>query len=400
MKKWRIPVVRSTLAWDGGEGEYCVEQRIEHLPDLIAGLPAVERTLAERLFEVVVSEGTLVPPPEMAPWLEHTFGSVEAARRQRIVRVTNRWTYEGAVFNPLRSRRPGAGTVNGAHDDSEEVRRRIESTRGDDFCRPLQRTPADITGRVHGRRVVTAANVAKADGWHGVGIFDNHDPLALDAELIADMLDVTGKWAARARRADPAARHLFLLWNCLWRAGASQVHGHVQMLLSRVMPQARVALWRSAAVRYYHFTGGSYFTDLAAVHRALSLTATSADGGVDRFASLTPAKEREIVVFAATRADGHIDPAELGALSAPLSATLRTALDDFGVYAFNVAIFGPPLAADVRPDPAWRGFPMIARFVDRGDPLASTADIAAMELFGSSVVGADPFDVARGLRGG
>ena len=116
------------------------------------------------------------------------------------------------------------------------------------------------------------------------------------------------------------------------------------------------------------------------------------------FASLTPAKEREVVLLAPTRADGRLDPAELRTLAAPLYSTLRTALDAFSVRSFNVAIFGPMLGSDMRPDRAWHGFPLVARFVDRGDPLSPTADIAAMELFGSSVVGADPFAVARGLR--
>src|SRR5579872_1137393 len=373
---------------------------IERLPALIAALPEYERTLANRLFSVVASEGAIVPPPEMRPWLERTFGSVDATLHQRIVRVTNRWTFEGATFNPLRSRRPGSGSTQHHDELAPELAQRIAASDGDDFCDPDHKTPADTFGRVRGRHVVTSANAAKADGWHAVGIFDRHNPLAIDADLVADILETAGEWAARAHQADPAARHFFLLWNCLWRAGASQVHGHVQMTLSAAMPHARVALWRTAAARYHQETGGDYFADLAAVHRALGLAAAgdTEDDKVERFVSLTPIKEREIVLLAPTYAAGALDPAEPATLAEPLAVTLRAALDTLGVRSFNLAVFGPPFSAPGAQSDNWDDFPLVARFVDRGNPLSSTSDIGALELFGSSVIATDPFDLARTLR--
>lgn len=359
--------------------------------------------LAQRLFEMVETEGVIVPPPEMEPWLARTFGSAEATLRQRIIRVTNRWTFEGATFNPLRSRRPGSGTTQAAPQTGPlamppELRDRIQATEGDDFCDPEHRTPADSFGRVRGQQVVTAANVAKAEGWHSVAIFDRHDPLAIDEALVADLLAVAGEWTERAHEKDEAARYFFLLWNCLPRAGASLIHGHAQMTLSTVMAQARVELWRAAAARYAEATGGDYFADLAAVYRGLGLAVPTRDPAVTLFASLTPAKEREFVLLAPPwRADGR--SLALETLAQPLAAGLEVMLHTLGVRAFNVAVFGPPLPGDPRRD-EWAGFPLVARFVDRGNPLAPTSDIAALELFGSSVIASDPFDVARSLRAG
>ncbi|MEO7002772.1 MAG: hypothetical protein ABI068_13230 [Ktedonobacterales bacterium] len=382
---------------------------IARLPELIAALPAPERRLAERLFQVVVSEGVTVPPAEMAPWLEHTFGSVEAVLRQRIIRVTNRWTFEGATFNQLRSHRPNSGASQRSAEVPPEVRERIAHAVGDDFCRPETHTPADSFGRVYGRHSVTSANVAKADGWHGVAIFDQHDPLALDGELVADVLAVAGKWAALAHAADPAARHLFVLWNCLWRAGASLIHGHAQMTLSATMAQAKVELWRGAAVRYHSETSGDYFADLAAIYAALGLAFGGVSDGTHGFASLTPVKEREVTLLApqpaATLAPAAL-PDALATLAGPLWQVLRVAREELGVLSFNVAVFGPPLAMpdDTAGNPAddagWAGFPLVARFVDRGSPLSTTADVATLELFGSSVIASDPFDVARAMRNG
>ena len=376
---------------------------IDQLLARVDALPPVRRELAQRLFEIVETKGVIVPPPEMEPWLARTFGSVEATLRQRIIRVTNRWTFEGATFNPLRSRRPGSGTTQAAPqtgplDMPLELRERIQATEGDDFCDPDHRTPADSFGRVRGQRVVTAANVAKAEGWHSVAIFDRHDPLAIDDALVADLLAVAGEWVARAHEKDDAARYFFLLWNCLPRAGASLIHGHAQMTLSTVMAQARVELWRAAAARYAAATGGDYFADLAAVYHGLGLTVTTRDPAVTMFASLTPAKEREFVLLAPPwRADGR--SLALETLAQPLAAGIEVMLHTLGVRAFNVAIFGPPLPGDPRAD-EWAGFPLVTRFVDRGNPLAPTSDIAGLELFGSSVIASDPFDVARSLRAG
>jgi hypothetical protein len=363
---------------------------IAQLPELIAALPDRERALAERLFQVEVSEGVIEPPVEMEAWIARTFGSVEAARRQRIIRVMNRWTFEGATFNPLRAQRPGAGTTaSGPAADPPELRERIERAQGDDFCQPETRTPADTFGRARGRHTITAANVAKADGWHGVAIFDRHDPLAFDEPLVSDFFATALDWAAQAHAQDPAARHLFLLWNCLWRAGASLIHGHAQMTLSHGMAHARVEQARAVAARYHTETGGDYFTDLAATLDALGLRAFTADG-VSAYVSLTPVKEREIILLVP---GARIEDAP-SLLATPLWTALRAATEQMGVRAFNVAIYGPPLGGD----PKWDGFPLIARFVDRGAPLSPTSDIAALELFGSSVISADPFAVAAILR--
>ena len=380
---------------------------IDRLLARVAALSPVQRELAKRLFEIVETEGVIVPPPEMEPWLARTFGAVDATLRQRIIRVTNRWTFEGATFNPLRSRRPGSGTTQAAAQAAAqagppplppELRERIQTTEGDDFCDPEHHTPADSFGRVHGQHVVTAANVAKAEGWHSVAIFDRHDPLAIDDALLADLLAVAGEWATRAHEDDDAARYFFLLWNCLPRAGASLIHGHAQMALSTVMAQARVELWRAAAARYAAETGGDYFADLAAIYQGLGLAVTTGDPSVTMLASLTPAKEREFVLLAPPwRADGRT--LALETLAQPLAAGLDVMLHALGVRAFNVALFGPPLPGDPRAD-EWASFPLVARFVDRGNPLAPTSDIAGLELFGSSVIASDPFDVARSLRAG
>ena len=79
------------------------ERRITGLPGLISALSPEERAVAERLFDVSATTGRLDPPEEMRAWIEKSFGSVDAVLEQRIVRVTNRVTLQGTLFNGLRA---------------------------------------------------------------------------------------------------------------------------------------------------------------------------------------------------------------------------------------------------------------------------------------------------------
>jgi hypothetical protein len=350
------------------------------IQDAIEALPADARAAAERIFTVSVTTGRLDPPAAMHPWITKLFGSVEAVRAQRIVRVTNQVTYEGALFNDLRALRPME--VRGGDD----VRAAIAAAANDPFDRPLQGTPADTFGRIKGEHGITASNVAKYDGYHGVLVFDEHDPLApVDAAKIRDHLTTCHRWGEAAQAEDPAARYLFVMWNCLWRAGGSIVHGHMQMTATRGAHYPKVELLRRQALGYEAAHGRDYFDDLWLVAEALGLGARI--GEARAMASLTPIKEREMVIVGPAGAD----ETTLADAIAKTVQTYRAA----GVVAHNMAVYLPPLSPDGED---WRRFPPIARLVDRGDPANKTSDIGAMELYAASVIASDPFRLADALR--
>jgi hypothetical protein len=353
---------------------------IADLEELLARLPAETRAAVSRVYRVSTTVGRLEAPPEMTGWIEKLFGSVDAVREQRIVRVTDLVTLQGALFNELRARRPLE--VKGG----DEVRKTIDDARGDPFDRPETGTPADTFGRIRGERGVTASNIAKYDGYHGVLVFDEHDPLApIDAEGIRDHLATARRWANAALEADPGARYYFLMWNSLWRAGGSIVHAHMQMTTTRGMHYPRVEALRRSALDHRGRTGHDYFDDLWAVHRDLGLGEEVGPARV--FASLTPVKERELIVLGRPGED----ESTLGAGIARAIAAYRS----LGVVAFNMALYLPPLAPDGE---EWGRFPPQARLVDRGDPANRTSDIGAMELYAASVIASDPFRVAEAFR--
>ncbi|TME29131.1 MAG: hypothetical protein E6I64_01440 [Chloroflexi bacterium] len=350
------------------------------LEELLDSLPVDARAAATRIFAVSTSVGRLVAPPEMNEWITKQFGSVDAVTEQTIVRVTNLVMLEGALFNEMRALRPSE--VKG----TDEVRQTIERSRGDPFCHPETGTPADTFGRVRGEHGVTASNVAKYDTYHGVLVFDDHDPLAsMGADVIRDRLQTARRWALAAADEDPSAKYYFLLWNCLWRAGGSIVHGHMQMTVTRGMHYPRVEMLRRRALAYDAEFGRDYFDDLWLVHDALGLG--DERDGARVFASLAPIKESEAVILGRPGED----EAALAAAIARVVAAYRSR----GVVSYNLALLLPPLSPDGED---WRRFPPQARLVDRGDPANKTSDIGGMELYAAGVVAADPFRLAEVLR--
>jgi hypothetical protein len=352
-------------------------RHITQLQDLVFELPAPERDRVARIYHISTTVGRLSPPESMKPWIEQHFGSVAAVEEQQIVKVTNLITLEGALYNALRASRPMEAEA------ASEVEGELGRL-GDPFCRPEEGTPADVFGRVRGEHCITASNVAKYDGFHGLVIFDEHNPLFFTADGVADYVQTALAWARKAHNADGAARYFFFLWNGLWRAGASIIHGHAQMTLGRGMHYARVEALRRAALLYRLAHGASYFEDLVAAHRLLGL-ATSY-GNTQVLAHLTPVKEKEVLLIG-ERLDRD--------MSAALYRVLHTFVHRLGVRSFNVAVYLRPIDA-VQED--WTGFPPVIRIVDRGGLANRTCDIGAMELYASSVISSDPFRLIEALQ--
>jgi hypothetical protein len=357
---------------------------IADLPELVEALPTQARERVRRMFTIQRAIGEADPPAELHDWLTRQFGSVDAVRRQRVIQVANRATGEATLLSELRSRRPVEAPSLG------EISELVEATRGDPFCHPETGTPANAFGRVRGRHMLSGANAAMYEGHHAVLVFDEHDPTAWDAETVEDLLDTGRAWAERAHDTDSAAIYYFLMWNSLWRAGGSIVHGHAQVMLGRTVHYGRIERFRRDAVAWRERYGGRLVDELVAAHRDLGL-AISLDG-VTVLASLTPIKEREIWIVAPPGSDEREGPFT--------DAVARTAIafrDALGVSAFNLALWRSPIAPAAAGED-WTDLQPIVRLVDRGDPASRASDIGAMELYAAPVVGSDPFALIATLR--
>jgi hypothetical protein len=349
---------------------------ITQLPDLVGALEDADRARFERVYEVSAAEGRLRAPSAMVPWIESTFGKLAAVEKQRIVRVSNLVTGEGTLFNELRARRPVRAVL--------QVENESELGLGDDpWARPTEATPEDTFGRLSNDHGVTAANIAKYDALHSIIVFSEPDPLAFTRESVVAHLTLAHDWLHAAHEDDAAAKYPYIMWNCLWRAGGSIVHGHTQVSLTRGRHYAKIERLRTDAIRYQNANGVSYFNDLVRIHASLGLAHDV--GGVSVLASLTPVKEKECILIADTADE---------ALGAAVFDTLRVYRDSLGVRSFNVGMLLPPVDET---EESWDGFPVVVRIVDRGNLETRTSDIGGMEMFAEAVVAADPFAVHQAL---
>ena len=351
---------------------------IVDLADLVHGLSREDQQRFNRLYYHATVRARLRVPRTMAPWVEEHFSSLEAVESQQVVRVVNRVTGEGTLFNPLRAQRP-VQTIKNTGPSLQDG-----AAENDVLARPLDLTPEDPFGRLKNRYGVTAANIAKYDTLHSLVVFNEADPLAFSRDSLAGHLELARRWVQAAHAWDDEARYPYILWNCLWRAGGSLLHGHLQVALARGMHYAKIERLRNDAEAYRQRHGVSYFEDLAAVHLALGCAYRV--GQISVLAHLTPVRDKEVVLLAPGLTDGAIDV---------LYQALVAFRDRLGVRSFNMGVLLPPVA----PVPeSWDGFPTVIRLVDRGALQDRTSDVGGMELFAESVVASDPFAIAQALQ--
>ena len=352
---------------------------IGDLDGMVEALPEKSRKMLQQILQITTVQGEIRPPDSMLPWIVKQFGSTEGVIRQKVIKVTNLVTCEGAIFNPVRALRPRR-----LEDRLTVEARLIDDARSDPLNHPFQDTPEDLFGRIQSKHCVTASNVAKYDGFHGMIIFDHHNPLGFTRDMVLDYLETGWQWAQKAHEYDPSARYYFFLWNCLQRAGATLAHGHCQVVLGRGQHYAKIDSLRRAALRYRAEYGSDYFSDLFRVHADLGLAFEKE--GTRVISYLTPIKEKEVVILA---------PALNASLKDRVHDVLACFRDDMQVTAFNLGLATPPLAATPED---WTGFPVVVRLVDRGYPSDGSSDFGTMELFAASVISSDPFNVARCLK--
>jgi len=357
---------------------------ITDLPNLVAALPPAKRARFERIFRVDVAVGEIRIPDSMRAWTEAQLGPIEGVERQSVVRVTNTVTWDGALFNPLRGKRPMR------HATTSNVKRKEPSD--DIFAEPLRTTAEDMFGRVRGKHCVTAGNISRWEGQSAVLIFDEYDPLKFNREQLRDYIATTWEWAQRAHAHDPEARYFVWGWNGGLKAGASIPHGHAQMALGRGMHYARIEWLRRAALDYRARYGTNYFADLQAAHDDVGLGITA--GKLRGFIYLAPTCLKETWLMGRAFDDELADA---------LHDALRALIDRTGTDAFNVFVTLPPSPSPFEGEGRgegvptnnenWSGFPLLMRIGDRGPASMVSSDIGWIDLYAHNVISTDPFVV-------
>ncbi|KAK3240162.1 hypothetical protein CYMTET_49980 [Cymbomonas tetramitiformis] len=349
-----------------------------------------------KIFKVREHPGTLVVSEELA----EKYGGLAGERRQRVLSVTNVVITQQTLFNEERTKKPQTFFDTGVGLD--------DPTSGGgaacDFCQWETLTAEDEWGRVETANVVTASNLFKAHGLHGCLLFKHHDPLQFTSEQVSQLLSAADEWLQQAHAVRPDAQHPLLLWNCLPRAGASQFHGHAQIMLSSVdFPEFERL--RHGALEYASSGSKShvdpeaavaqYYRDVARAHRAVGLLREFGTEGdkVQCYANMSPLKDMEVVLIGR-----HLTSS---AFATALHNILRCLIDDRGVRTFNVGISGMALGSGQAREgsqAAQIAAPVVARIVSRGSLKSRASDFGALELFGGSSIGhSDPYRVMASL---
>lgn len=382
-----------------GIGETANMGSIIELEDKKNKLRSKDRELFEDIFDVFSSEGKLGIPPTFKAKVREYFGNrdeggriieseEEVAKRlktQKVVRTFNKWTGEGVLFNWLRASRPGMRPAE-IEKEKNRIYEHIEKAKANcDFCEPRKYTSEDVfgNGRVEGKHCITGANIAKYDALSGMVYFRRHNPLEFSQEELSDYIETGFRWFEKVHQYNKEFRYPFLMWNCLEKAGASQVHGHTQVLMGKDMHYAKVEVLRRVAQRYKKERGRQYFEDLYVVHDLVGLALS--DKEVRIFTYLTPIKEKETVIIT------NALPSESNNVKSAIFKMIRCFIDKLGVTSFNLTISMPPFGGSGE-------FPYVVRIVDRGSIFKPTADMGGMELYGSSVIATDPYTVIKALR--
>ena len=345
----------------------------------IKSLSQSERELFERIFQVWETKGELIPPTEMIPWIEQNIGHVDSVTVQDFIKITNTIMYEGAIFNDLRTQRPITMDSN-----FTEMMAQIDSAKGGPFESPLTGTPSDTFGRIKGEYCITASNLLKYDGLHGLIIFNDHNPLLFTRERMRDYFTVAKKWFKKAYLSNKKAIYPVYTWNCLWRAGASIIHGHSQLALTEGRAYAKIEQLRYLSLRYQEKYRTNYFDDLYSIHQSLGLGIKV--GNIRLITKLTPIKEKEVMIMA----DNFDDE-----LADRISDVLNVYKEKLEMLSFNLSIILPPM--EKTPE-VWEHVQVIVRIVDRGKLSVRSTDFASMELYCESVIESNQYVVIEEIK--
>ena len=342
-----------------------LKREITNLPKLVNKLKKKDRELFNRFYSIKLSVGRLKVTPEMENFIKSRFKSIEKTENQKIICINNRFTWEGNLFNELRGMRPEPKTKFKLSE--------LDNKESCLFCNIEKQTPPDVFGRIKGKYCTTASNIAKYDKFHGLIIFNEHNPLKLKKAWLKDYLETAEKWFDQIDKSNKGMINNFLIWNCLWRSSASINHGHMQVTASETKYQKIIKL-EELYDQYKKKFKSDYFIDLFKVHKCLGLGEKIGKSMVIYY--LTPIKEKEIIILSKEKRFPEISD---------LIYNLIKNYFRIGVLSFNISLTNI------------KGYWMV-RLVDRGSLENRNSDIGAMELYGNSVVAFDPFKLSKKIK--
>jgi hypothetical protein len=340
-------------------------KQIENLKEQVKALNKDKKNLFLRFFSVSSDISKMTVPEEMKDYLKGKF-KISEVENQKIIRIDNNLTKETALYNPLRSKRPKATNKNDFNFNKKDA-----------FCSPETLTPLDDIGRIEGKYTITCANLSKFEKYHSVIIFKKHNPFEINYKEFSEAFDISMRWLEKIKNMDKKAVYPLVLWNYLWKSGASIIHPHLQVVVSKKQFPLQKDFFNLIS-RYKKRYKKDYLEDLFRVHKNLGLGISYKK--IKIFPYLTPIKEKEVLVIG-----------ENGENFKKAIYNILLSYKKIGVESFNLGLIIPPLNNKVKK--------FIARIVDRGSLSELTTDFGGMELYsGAKVIASDPYGIIEDLK--
>jgi hypothetical protein len=315
------------------------------LKEIINKLTPSSKIIWERIFEWRETEINLKTLP----------GKYETFKKQKIIFIQDKVLDQEAIFNFSRQKRP------------QPQKREIKNGNSDPFCHYQTETPPDELGRLEGQLVTTAANISKMADYHSLLIFKKHQFDSLDIDDFCEAIKISQKWFEKIKEYDPDIQAQILIWNHHYRAGASILHPHFQLLAYKKPPLKLKSLSEKLKTYQNNFQS-HYFNDYSQLAQELGLGKKKAD--FNFWFSLTPPKEKGLFFY------GDLDITTLW--------RIIKKLNQLGTESFNLLfVLKSQLINNF-------GF-----FVDRGETEKLNSDIGSLEIFGLPVISTNPFELAK-----
>ncbi len=317
---------------------------MEELFQKIPGLSLSAKKIFERLFEVKKEKTKIYLPEQLRE-------KYQQAENQEIVIIRNKILNQETHFNIWRAKRK-----------EPQKESKLLENEYDPFCNPINYTPYDEFGRLENESAITASNLAKSAKNHSLVIFKNHQINQID---IKNSFLLAYQWFLHFQE-----ENRIIIWNYGYRSGASIFHPHLQIFALDTLPLKIDYLFKRFAdyQTEYH---SNYLDDLFFLSTELDLAQKFDDFNI--IVSLTPFKDDEVLFFSENFEDN------IHQLACLVYSYLTLGIENFNLFLIETKEI------------------LLGFLVNRGESNKINSDIGSLEIYAFSVVGSNPFDLAKKL---
>ncbi|HET7833369.1 MAG TPA: hypothetical protein VFK88_10445 [Gallionella sp.] len=278
-----------------------------------------------------------------------------AAQEQCVEVRTDPILGDVSVYNPLLKEKSRAFL---GENDAELIGKIVEDTGkscifcGDAVATKTTKYPPELIpdGRITKGEAVLFANLFAVAKYHAVIVLSKAHFLKLSEfapELLANGFRAAQEFLHAVQRLDGTAHHATVNANYLQPAGASQVHPHMQMLITPE-PYSYQQRLLEASDRYHAENGTSCFVDLIAEEKRIGARYIAQTGKWHWLAAFAPMGGNEVIAVHEEQADfGVLSDEDIADLSAGIARVLSF-YENRGHLSFNYTLFSASGSADHR----------------------------------------------------